>query len=373
MARTALEEMWGGYHRSTVNDGTVPLPSGVPGAARFIDNGVAAIRLQDARLLPVGGPIYTVWNNQVGGGVALLKDAAGSTLDTLNNDEVAQCYLLDNSTAAGSWVLQVTQGTQSSAETITIDEFTIEFGPGLNLAVNIRTMCDQLGYAGVNPARVNVFVGPQGSATVGVVGSTSTSIAAMQTGTFPSGSLIILTILDNGFVAGRGGTGGSGQPITGGTPASPTYGTVGDGGDGGDALHIQCDTVLFNYGRIQGGGGGGAGGGASGSISGPGGGGGAGHKFSARGPTGTIPPNQGFGFGGNGLLGVLNEPGLGGGVNNGAPAGTGGTGGLPGQNGSAASAGSGVVGQAGFAIRVDPAARLTKNVTGSIDGNEGAL
>lgn len=372
MARTALEEMWGGYHLNSSVDGVMPLPSGVPGAARFIESPGTSVLLQDARLLRTGGPVYTVWNSSASLQTAV-KNNSGTQLVLLNPGQVAVCYLTDNSTQNDGWLIKTYTGSASSAQTISVDEFRIEFGPGLNLSVNIRTMCDQLGYAGTNPARVQVFVGPQGSATVGVVGSTSTTIAALDTGTFPAGSVIILTVLEDGYITGRGGTGGSGQPIIGGTTALPSYGTVGDGTDGGDGLHVQCDTILYNYGRIQGGGGGGAGGGAVLSVSGPGGGGGAGHKFGARGPAGTIPAGQGFGRGGNGLIGVLNEPGLGGGVNNGAPAGTGGTGGEPGQNGSSASAGSGVVGTAGFAIRVDTAVTLTKRVAGNIDGFEGTL
>ena len=69
MARTAIEEMWGGYHAQGVGSiSKLPLPSGVPGAARFIELKDTGCKLQDARLLQVGGPVYTIWNNQVGGG-----------------------------------------------------------------------------------------------------------------------------------------------------------------------------------------------------------------------------------------------------------------------------------------------------------------
>ena len=66
------------------------------------------------------------------------------------------------------------------------------------------------------------------------VGSNVTTSPAMDTGTFPAGSVIILTVLDNGYITGRGGRGGTGAPITGGTPASPTYGTITTAEDGGD-------------------------------------------------------------------------------------------------------------------------------------------
>ena len=376
MARTALDEMYGGtFQLSTGTASTLPLPSGVPGAARLIESvGNSIADTPDARLLPVGGPVYVVWNNQTSGGTMLLRDAAHGTLANLGNHDVATCYLLDNTTEAGTWIVQTSTAAQSSAQTITVDEFDLELGSGLNLDINIRTLCDQQGYAGVNPARVRVWVGPQGSATVGVVGTyTNTIHPGMRTGTFPAGSIIVLTVLPNGFITGQGGDGGTGQPITGGTPSSPTYGSVVNGTDGSDGLHVACDTILYNYGRIQGGGGGGSGGGASGSVSGPGGGGGAGYYPSPAGLRGSVPVNQGFAYGGSGDKGRVNQAGLGGGHNNGAPAGTGGAGGDPGQNGNPASDGTSAFGQAGYAIKVDASVTLTKVVAGNIDGAEGVL
>jgi hypothetical protein len=372
MPRTALDEMWGGYVVASNVDQLVPLPSGVPGAARLIGATNTSVLLQDARLLPVGGPVYTVWNNQASLQCAV-KNRSGTQLTLLNPNAVAVCYLVDNSTEAGTWIVENTQGAASSPQTITVDEFTIELGPGTNLQVNIRSRCNQLGYTGANPARVQVFVGPQGSATVGAVGNFTRGQPAMDTGTFPAGSVIILTVLENGYITGRGGTGGTGQPITGGTPSSPQYGSVTVAGDGDDGLYVRTNTVLYNYGRIQGGGGGGSGGGAQGSVSGPGGGGGAGYWPSPRGVQGSVPAGQGFGVGGNGQNGVLNTPGLGGGVSNGAPAGTGGTGGEPGQNGGDSSDTAGGFGQAGFAIKVASGVTLTKVVAGNIDGSEGTL
>lgn len=374
MARTAVEEMWGGYHAQGVGSiSKLPLPSGVPGAARFIELKDTGCKLQDARLLQVGGPVYTIWNNQVGGGTGTIQTAAGVTLATVANDSVTQCYLIDNATEAGTWQLRTSAAVNSAAQTITIDEFTFELGAGVSLGVNIRTLCDQEGYSGTNPARVNVTIGPQNSATSGVVGGSTAGGEAMDTGTFPAGSIILLTVLPNGYISGRGGTGGTGQPITGGTPSSPTTGSVVNGTNGGDGLHVRCNTVLYNYGRIQGGGGGGSGGGAVGAISGPGGGGGAGYWSSPIGQAGSFPTASGFGGGGNGQRGRLNQAGLGGGVNNGAPAGTGGAGGDPGQAGNDSSDTAGGFGQPGFAIKVLSGVTLTKAVAGNIDGAEGVL
>lgn len=374
MARTAIEEMWGGYHAQSVGStNLLPLPSGVPGAARFIELKDGGCKLQDARLLEVGGPVYTIWNNQSGSGTAALQTAAGVTLATVAHDSVTQCYLVDNSTQAGTWVLRTANGSHSAAQTIAVDEFTFELAAGTNLGVNIRTLCDQEGYAGTNPVRVNVFVGPQGSATVGAVGGSTAGGEAMDTGTFPAGSIIILTVLANGYISGRGGAGGTGQPITGGTTASPTYGSVVVGGNGSDGLYVRCNTILYNYGRIQGGGGGGSGGGAVGAVSGPGGGGGAGYWSSPAGLEGSYVQSSGFSGGGSGDSGRLNAAGDGGGVGNGAPAGTGGAGGDPGQAGNDSSSTAGGFGQPGFAIKVLSSVTLTKAVAGNIDGAEGAL
>lgn len=371
MPRTALDEMWGGYMVAGNVDQLLPLPSGVPGAARLIGATNTSVLLQDARLLPVGGPVYTVWNNQASLQCAV-KNKAGTQLTLLNPNAVAVCYLVDNSTEAGTWIVENKQGSVSSAQTIAVDEFTIQFGPGQTRQVNIRTMCNQLGYTGANPARVHVFVGPQGSATVGVVGSNSPSNVAMDTGTFPAGSMILLTVLDNGYITGRGGRGGSGAPITGGTVSSPQSGSITVAGDGGDGLYVRTDTVLYNHGRIQGGGGGGSGSGVSGSRSGHGGGGGAGYTPSGNGARGGIPAGQGFSLGLIGDRGVLNQGGLGGGISQNAAV-QGGSGGDPGQPGNDSSDTAGGFGQPGFAIKVAAGVTLTKVVAGNIDGSEGTL
>jgi hypothetical protein len=383
VARTALEEMWGGYHLHSTVDGLLPLPSGVPGAARFIECSVAGMKLQDARLIEKGGPIYSIWCHSVG--FVVIKDAANTTLASVAGGtpgSVTHCYLVDNSTQAGTWKLVTATASVSPPEIIVTDEFTFELAAGTNIGVTIRTLCDQEGYAGNNPVRVNVFVGPQGSATVGAVGGLGVFASglpvqqggeAMDTGTFPAGSIIILTVLENGYISGRGGKGGIGQPITGGTTSSPIFGSIVPANNGSDGLYIRTNTVLYNYGRVQGGGGGGSGGGAVGAVSGPGGGGGAGQKFSGGGVQGYYPSGSGWSGGGRGENGHLNAAGLGGGVGNGAPAGTGGTGGDPGQAGGDSSAGAGGFGQPGYAIRVDSGYSLTKVVPGNIDGLEGVL
>lgn len=99
------------------------------------------------------------------------------------------------------------------------------------------------------------------------IGSTSTSTAAFDTGTgFPSGSQ--LSLINNGYIVGKGGNGGGSDSAT-----NYYYGTSGcnaiwlvswsgrtDGGSGGLALNAQTAISITNNGTIGGGGGGGGGG-----------------------------------------------------------------------------------------------------------------
>jgi len=92
--------------------------------------------------------------------------------------------------------------------------------------------------------------------------STSTNIPAITTGSpFPNG----LTIVNNGFIAGQGGTGGRGSYEFSNDYIAPTA--------GGIAISLGVNTTITNNGYIGGGGGGGAyyrssggGGGAGGGI-----------------------------------------------------------------------------------------------------------
>lgn len=135
------------------------------------------------------------------------------------------------------------------------------------------------------------------------VGSSSTGTAAFSTGSsFPAGST--LTVINNGYIVGRGGNGGSGggsgggggagvvnssggargtwqgsanpgQPGTnttggsggvqggGGNVPSPSGNSPAGGNSGGLALQVLASLTLTNNGTIGGGGGGGGGGGIS--------------------------------------------------------------------------------------------------------------
>lgn len=130
--------------------------------------------------------------------------------------------------------------------------------------VNLRTLADAAGYNGTSPAAVTVTV------VAGVIiGSTSTTAYALDTGTWPTGTTLQLIIGSGAYVVGKGGDGGGngGGLDLGGAPGSP----------GGPALCLRIPTTISNTGIIAGGGGGG--GGANDGIGGvdsPFGGGGAG-------------------------------------------------------------------------------------------------
>lgn len=91
------------------------------------------------------------------------------------------------------------------------------------------------------------------------VGSTSVSVAALDTGTgWASGDTI--TIVNNGTVRGRGGDGGDGGSAVNNSSGGHVSATDGgDGGDGGTAIKSQFATTITNNGTFAGGGGGGAG------------------------------------------------------------------------------------------------------------------
>lgn len=173
-----------------------------------------------------------------------------------------------------------------------------------------------------------------------VIGATSTSGYAFDTGTFPAGS--VLTITNNGMIVGAGGAGGGGGTCK----NSPHIATA--GAAGGTAFHAQLPLRLTNNGSIWGGGGGGGGGSGSGlfrnsgnstNFGAGGGGGGGGAGFGPGGPGGSDgqPGHPGAagtassgGAGGSSWSGITNP-------NNG----TGGAGGGPAQAGAAGLAGIG--------------------------------
>lgn len=128
------------------------------------------------------------------------------------------------------------------------------------------------------------------------LGSSSTSTYALDTGFgYPAGTTI--TIINNGYILGKGGSGGGGGNS--GSPGDP------GGTPGGPAFLAQTQITLINNGVI-GGGGGGGGGGRGGQMEsggpyygGGGGGGGQGFLVSAGGAGGETG-----GFGTDGIAGT---------------------------------------------------------------------
>jgi hypothetical protein len=195
------------------------------------------------------------------------------------------------------------------------------------------------------PALVNVTI------TGGVVvGSTSPTIPAFDTGAFPPvGSTVQLT--NNGTIVGAGGNGGSGGVCS---PVIPAV----SGSSGGPAVRAQIPLSLANNGGIWGGGGGGGGGGAGGTgpfsvfLAGGGGGGGAGTGGGgAAGPGASAGSPGTASAGGAGGAGVVIGGGSGGSGGNGGGPGLGGSNGTAGNASTCAAAGAGgAAGAAGAVV-----------------------
>ena len=173
------------------------------------------------------------------------------------------------------------------------------------------------------------------------VGSTGTSVPALDLSVLPSGSKV--TLLNNGTIEGAGGDGGAQ-----GTPNG------GNGGDGGTAIKTRCTTTITNNGGIWGGGGGGGGAGQTGVSGGGRGGGGAGV------PGGV---SQGNGVAGTATTGGTGQTNTG----SGTFGGTGGNPGHAGANGDVGGSGSAGFGGAGGKY-IDGIAFTTFAVTGDVRG-----
>ena len=145
---------------------------------------------------------------------------------------------------------------------------------------NLMTSATAAGYDGTNALFATVSINP------GVYVWTDTiSTAAFDTGTLPSGvGVHSITIVNDGYIMGKGGSGGYVTTATNG----------GNGTPGGPAMNVRYDVTLTNNSYIGGGGGGGAcngGGGAGGGPGGSGGvlgGGGAGGAVGAIGSAGAF-------------------------------------------------------------------------------------
>lgn len=185
-----------------------------------------------------------------------------------------------------------------------------------------------------------------------LVGSNSTSIAAITSGSWPSGMIPLLIIQEGAKVYGHGGKGGDGR---GGNTNSNEAGFPGE--KGGAAVQMTVPFEIDNYGEI-GGGGGGGGGGPRRHIDGPGslfwvrpgsgGGGGQGYD----GGEGGLGASNNDGSSGPGFAGTPSAPGEAGVPNAGVGSVSlrGGDGGPIGQPGQASAFSPSMPGAAGEAI-----------------------
>lgn len=130
--------------------------------------------------------------------------------------------------------------------------------------INLETWAKFYGWNGIFPAVITINPGVY-------VWSDNTAVAALTTGTFPRG----LTIINNGFIMGKGGAGGTATPLTNTDGSRYVLNTPPQAG--GPAIFLGANTTINMSGDnsyIGGGGGGGAGMvGAGGEINGGGGGG----------------------------------------------------------------------------------------------------
>jgi hypothetical protein len=191
--------------------------------------------------------------------------------------------------------------------------------------INLRTLHDSVYGTPLSGQTINITL-----ATGIVVGSSSTTLPAIDTGTWPGGVTVRFTV--NGRIQGAGGNGGFGRSLV------FAAGTGTAGNNGGIALQVSnAITLIDAAGAIWGGGGGGGGstspsggsgcgGGGSGTIGGTHGGGDA---LTAHGSDGTATTGGGGGAPASGY--------------------TGGSGGNPGSNGNASFTGEGG-GSAGASI-----------------------
>lgn len=153
--------------------------------------------------------------------------------------------------------------------------------------VNLRAMLVAEGWDEVSVVTATLTI-----ASTAKIYSNSTGVPALTTGApFPAGSSI--SIINNGYILGRGGNGGNGGPQPAGT-------TGGAGNAGGIAFTAEYAVSVTNNGIIGGGGGGGGGayniitgspsggGGIGGSLGGSPGSGSLNNSTSYQGETGTL-------------------------------------------------------------------------------------
>lgn len=357
MGDTAYEEQLGGSIVETIGaDYMLRLPTGPGGCRLYVLSttvGGLKIKLPDARMCPTGAPCYTIINN--GANDFTLRDTSDTLLATIGAGHAEKFACIDRSTSAGQWIGipqgAVTVGTTLNANRIPVD---VVISHTTANGISVASLIDEMGIdRGASPLAVRVWIKPN------VIIGNETTTPALSTGEYLAGTTMRIYLDQGARIIGKGGDGGRGaHAIIGSNASAPT--------PGGTALRIYLDTVLLNFGYIQGGGGGGGGGGWTNPplMPGGGGGGGAGYPGGRGGrpgnySNGTLPNN---GHGGDGSVQYAGQGGIV--FQSGNTGGQGSAGGAPGTAAGAA---------AGNAIEKMNGAVLTKLVTGIIDGAEVSL
>lgn len=314
------------------------------GAGMELVTPVVRFTLHGEVLQAGGRPCYVVVNN--GTGPVNLFNSNLQSLFTIPAGQVARLFLirseLDQPEGSWAWTFKNTVVSQSTAQR---QFYSIRMTASTSTPVNVLDQTKRLGYNLLQPAFVLV------SLVSATIGSNDSTVPAIDTDVFPTGSAVFFEIDENSHIIGRGGNGGRGRTPTPGLLSSP-------GDDGGAALRLRTNSTILSYGSIRGGGGGGGGGGGStSSVGAGGGGGGAGFANSLGG--------QGGGSGGNsGGSGTL-APGAGGT----SPVGNGGNGGTFGGSGQAGVSGS-PGGAGGAAIEFTVGTNVQFLNAGSIQGGQ---
>ena len=190
--------------------------------------------------------------------------------------------------------------------TISLSQF---YGVTNRVSINIVLSSNQTNYV-LNTAKAAGYVAGISDITLTInsgvyVSSNDTGVPALDVDTsWAAGDTV--TVVNNGFIVGRGGNGGAGVSIIG--PRTFSGGSAGSAG--GLAFRAQRGVSVNNAGTIGGGGGGGGGGGARAgstgeppqSVNEPGSGGGGGRGGSSGGAGGTLYTGGAASAGGAGTL-----------------------------------------------------------------------
>lgn len=252
MPRTAQQE-WRG--EAVINSAVSPyymrLDSGEGGARLYVQqiSGTSEMYLPPTTHLRIGRePNFVICN--AGFAAVTVRDSEGTMVATIAAGSFAELWAL--ATTAQTWhaVVQSNGAIGISLPVVeTRIEYALNYTASRLVPVNLREeLAKQFGYVSADgPVALTVTI----AAGVVIGGGTPTK-AALDTGTFPFGSTILLDLKAGAYIAGSGGAGGLGMQTSG---AGMTAGAA-----GGNALRIATPTTILRAGTIQAGGGGGGGG-----------------------------------------------------------------------------------------------------------------